>query len=391
MRALLSSFSSFVVSLPRLLASLHGAPPAPGEVAEALRASDARYRGIVETQQATVLRLDFEGRILFANEFCCAFVGVTRAEVIGRSYVDWVHPDDRADLATRLVELMAPPYRARGLNRVIVADGSTRWLEWEGTTILDEQGRPAELQSIGRDVTERLAGEAALQASLAELRASEEKLRLLAQRQVTIREDERKRLGFDLHDGVCQELVGIGILVEALRRRLGPTSVEVAGELTRVVRHLNHLGEHVRLLAGELRPMLLHDLGLEGSLRSLAAGLTNDAVQVRAVFPACVPRLAEVAEVAVYRIAQEAIANAVRHAEAREVTVELDVRDARVRLEVRDAGRGFDAATRRRDALGILGMEERALALGGTLEVLSTPGHGTVVRLVCPLVARAAA
>ena len=145
--------------------------------------------------------------------------------------------------------------------------------------------------------------------------------------------------------------------------------------------YLGEVVEHLRLLAGELRPMLLHDLGLEGSLRSLALGLSNDTITIEAVLPTRVPRLEETAEVTVYRIAQEALANALRHAHARTVTLELATDQGRLRLEVRDDGCGFDPAHRRTTALELLSMEERALALGGRLAVTSVPSEGTTIVL----------
>jgi signal transduction histidine kinase len=225
----------------------------------------------------------------------------------------------------------------------------------------------------------------ALQESMAELRRSEEKLRLLAQRQAVIREEERKRLGFDLHDDVCQELVGVGILVESLRRKLAPMPAEHAAEFNRVVGYLGEVVEHLRLLARELRPMLLRDLGLDGTLRSLAEGMSSATLQVVTEFASEIPRLDEELEVTVYRVAQEALANAVRHAGAHRITIVIAIVDGQVTLEVRDDGRGFDPSHRPLVALGLASMEERALALGGRFEVRSQPGQGTTVELACPL------
>ncbi len=149
--------------------------------------------------------------------------------------------------------------------------------------------------------------------------------------------------------------------------------------------------EHLRLLAGELRPLLLHDLGLEQSLRSLALGLASDTTNIQTVFATSVPRLAEALEVTVYRIAQEALTNALRHAQARTIRLELATRLGRLRLEIRDDGCGFDPSRRRTTALGLLSMEERALALGGRLTVTSLPGQGTTIVLECPLLERAPA
>ena len=165
----------------------------------------------------------------------------------------------------------------------------------------------------------------------------------------------------------------------------------MASDLQRVARHLNEVVEHLRILARELRPMLLHDLGLEDALRSLATGLATPDMNVHASFPSCIPRLDEAAEVAVYRVAQEALTNAVRHSRARSITLTLAADDRTLTLEVRDDGCGFRTGDGRNRALGLVSMEERAVALGGHLEMRSVPGEGTAIRLVCPIAARSPA
>ena len=195
---------------------------------------------------------------------------------------------------------------------------------------------------------------------------------MLAQRQVKVREEERRRLGFDLHDDVCQELVGTGIMVESVRGRLQGIDPEASQKLARVSRHLNELGEHLRQVARELRPMLLHDLGLEDSVSSLAAGMTSAATRVTAISTTPIPRLGEDVEVAVYRIVQEAITNGSPPRRRQRDRGLLAAAEGVLRVEIRDDGRGFDVRERQRDALGLVSMEERALALSGKLQVKST-------------------
>ncbi len=359
---------------------------------EALRLSEERYRELVESQYDLISRCDAEGRYVFVNDAYCRLFGLPREALLGRHYSDFVHPDDLGFTIAEIAEAGAvAPHRIIVENRQRTIDG-WRWFAWQGRAIRDEHGRVIEMRGIGRDVTERRAAEEALRDALADLRRSEERLRMLAQRQAQIREEERKRLGFDLHDNVCQELIGIAILIETLSRRMAPVPPAVGAEFTRVVRYLNELVEHLRLLARDMRPLLLRDLGLEGSLRSLAEGMASPITRVSAEFPGAVPRLDEEIELAVYRIAQEALANAARHADAREIVVRLTVHAGRLLLEVQDDGCGFDAEPGTRTAaLGLVSMRERALALGGVFEVVTAPGEGTVVRLSCPLVSRAVA
>ena len=352
---------------------------------EALRASEGRYRGIVESQQAAVMRVGLDFRIGFVNEHCSRIIGVPAAEMIGQDFSQWIYDEDRdAVLAAVASQIALPPHRAEAVSRVKCAGGVVRWFEWEGSAVLDDQGIPVELQAVGRDVTERHLAEEALRASHEQLQRREQQLRLLTERQVSIREEERRRLGFDLHDGVCQELVGTAIIVESVRRRLEPHGGATAAELDRVSRHLYEIVEHVRQLAGELRPMLLADLGLVGGLRSLVAGMATDTTAVHGHFASGIPRLADDVELGLYRIAQEALANAMRHAGAERVDVTLDLRRECLALEVRDDGCGFDPGDRRAEALGLTSMAERAQALGGRFEILSQPGEGTTVRVALP-------
>jgi PAS domain S-box-containing protein len=356
---------------------------------QALRASEARYRGLVESQREIVLRFDASGIVTFANDAYCATYGVSRDETLGKPFWPLVHPDDVEALQTGVEATMQAPFRGHAEVRSLTTTG-WRWFEWEGSAIRDSSGTVLEGQAAGRDVTERRRAQDDLRASLAELRRSEEKLRLLAQRQVAIREEERKRLSFDLHDDVCQELVGIGILIESVQGRLGASPPETPHVLTRATRYLSEVVEHLRLLARDLRPMSLHDLGLEASLRSLAAGLSSDQTTVQTRCACVIPRLPESVEVSVYRIVQEAVTNAVRHAEAHHVTVTLGVIGDRLELEVHDDGRGFDVAESERHACGLASMEERAQAIAGRFTVTSLSGAGTTIRLDCPLAGRSA-
>jgi PAS domain S-box-containing protein len=347
----------------------------------ALRESEARYRGLVESQDALIYRADLDGNLTFLNDACRRKYGVEDTPLAELNFLTFVHPDDVEGARTILRTVHAGD-RYRRTSRGRTPEG-WRWVEWEVCAIADAAGTITEVQGVGRDVTERKSADEALQQSLAALREREEQLRLMGIRQTAIREDERKRLGFDLHDGVCQELVGIGILVESARQR--GVSASAAATLATVQRHLRTVGEHLRLLARELRPLQLSDLGLGECLRALAKGMAENGPAISVDVPSDLPRLSEEVEVAVYRVAQEALANAVRHAHADAIALTVTTDDLTLALEVRDDGRGFDRDALRSRALGLVAMEERAVALGGRLAVRSAPGAGTTIRLECPI------
>jgi PAS domain S-box-containing protein len=344
-----------------------------------LRESEAKFRMVAEAMAIPVF-LVRGTQLLYVNAASVKMLGYTEEEQLALPFMHIIHPDDRPEALARAgARLRGEHVPLAGEYRIITKSGAIRWVEFNAV-LIEYQGEPAILGNVF-DLTERKLAEEALQASLVELRASEERLRLLAQRQVAIREEERKRIGFDLHDGVCQELIGVGILIASIRERLQPDAHEAAAAVGRAVGYVNDVVEHLRVLARELRPMLLHDLGLEASLGSLAAGLRTADRPVEIRLATEIPRLAEEVELAVYRIAQEALTNAVRHADARTIVLTVAAENGHLRLEVRDDGRGFDAAGRSFPALGLAGMQERATALGGRFTIDSTPGSGTTVAL----------
>ncbi len=344
-----------------------------------LRESEAKFRMVAEAMAIPVFLVQGT-QLVYVNAASVRMLGYTEEEQLAMPFWQLVHPDDlpivqaRAEARQRGAHI--PPAQEY---RVITKSGDIRWVEFNAV-LIEYQGAPAILGNV-TDLTERMHAEEALRASLEELRASEERLRLLAQRQVSIREEERKRIGFDLHDGVCQELIGVGILIASVRERLHPDAREAAAAIGRAVGYVNDVVEHLRVLARELRPMILHDLGLEASLASPAAGLGAETRPVEIRLATAIPRLAEHVELAVYRIAQEALTNAVRHADAETIVLTVAADNGHLRLEVRDDGCGFDPRSRSSPALGLAGMEERAIALGGRFTIDSGPGRGTVVTL----------
>ena len=357
------------------------------EAERALRTSEARYRSLVESGLELIARADPSGKLLFANDAYLRAFGYRREDVeAGRaSIMPHIHEEDLPAVLASFQRVQQPPYRNVIVNRVRIGD-TWRWFEWEQGVVRDEHGTIVEIQGAGRDVTERHVAEEALRRSLEELKRSEDTLRRLARRQVTIREEERKRLGLDLHDDVCQELAAIGIMLHASRMSAGEDA-----ELVRAARHLTEVIEHLRLIGRDLRPMMLTDLGLIESLRAFTTKVSSLQRNVIARFPTPIPRLEEEDEVAVYRVAQEALGNALRHADARRIDLVLRDDGGTLVLEVRDDGRGFDRTACRTDSLGLASMEERALALGGRLDIVSGPGEGTCVRLACPLRVRSPA
>ena len=197
-------------------------------------------------------------------------------------------------------------------------------------------------------------------------------------------EDEARRIAHALHDDAGQILVSVHLALESASRDLPEAA---RARFDQVHRLLDEVEQHLRRMSHELRPTILDDLGLLPALDFLARGLAaRSGVAIRVEGPAP-PRLAPPVETALYRVVQEALHNAVRHAHPAAIDVRLERACGALRLTVRDDGGGFDpATTRRRGArgLGLLAMRERLDAVGGRLDIDSAPGRGTEIRISIP-------
>ncbi len=241
--------------------------------------------------------------------------------------------------------------------------------------------------AVRRALEERRERERHLATSRA-LQLSQERLRALSRRLLEVQEEERRSLARDLHDDLGQALTALKIQLESLAR---VDRGALQPQLDDCVSTTRHALERVRQLSLNLRPLQLDDLGLVAALRShldrqaSVGGLTphfdaND-----------VPRpVAPDIETACFRVAQEAITNVLRHAHAAHLWVRLFTAEGQLGLSVRDDGAGFDLdAARRRAAaggsLGVVGMEERVALVGGSFELRTAPGQGTVLLATFPL------
>lgn len=224
-----------------------------------------------------------------------------------------------------------------------------------------------------------LISASALALNLSEHRLAEQKLRLLAHEVVRTQEEERAHLARELHDGISQTLVSTKLLVEAGLREPRPELLQQAVE--RLSSSLNE----VRRISHRLRPALLDTLGLDAALAHLARECeTQGQARIDCVSePQPLPALPEVAVTVLFRVTQEALTNALKHARAQQILIQLQAHPGtELSLVVQDDGQGFDLAAQNlhpRQGLGLRNMRERLAAIGGQLDIQTRPGHGTWV------------
>ncbi|HEU5227299.1 MAG TPA: GAF domain-containing sensor histidine kinase [Ktedonobacteraceae bacterium] len=202
-------------------------------------------------------------------------------------------------------------------------------------------------------------------------------------RLVTAREEERRRLRRDLHDGLGPTLASLTFKIDAARNLLTRDSERANRLLESVRQQAQEAITDIRRLVYDLRPPTLDELGLLSALREQAASYQHQGLQILIEAPECLPALPAAVEVAAYRIAQEALINVVRHAEAQQCLVRLRLRDHVLTLQITDDGKGI--APEHHIGVGWLSMQERAVELGGRCTITDVSCGGTTIQISLPL------
>ncbi len=289
-------------------------------------------------------------------------------------YVEAVHPDDRDWVMDRREHLHRDMGPGDIEYRIMWPDGSVHWIFGRATVVRDQAGRPVRAYGTNADVTERKHAEE-------ELGRRAQQLEALSRKLIEAQEAERRAVARELHDDFGQVLIALKLNLKR-REHDDSESIElVDGAIARM-----------RDLAQALRPPLLDELGLEEALQW---HVEHEAKRAGLAFRLAIAPLgrrpAAAVEMTCFRVAQEALTNVIRHAQAHLVEVELSEANGTLQLAVRDDGRGFDVPAARKRAIeggsqGLLSMQERVTLAGGDLEIDSAPGRGTCVSARLPFV-----
>jgi len=222
-----------------------------------------------------------------------------------------------------------------------------------------------------------------------QVRAGGERLQSLSHRLMEVQEAERRRIARELHDEIGQALTAVKINLQMMQNL--PDASALGSRLEESVDIIERVLQQARTLSRDLRPPLLDDLGLVAALRwYLNRQAQRSGFAAQFVAEPLAVRLPVNLETACFRLAQEALTNVARHAQAGQVCMELRHHPAELQLSIRDDGVGFDVnaaleRASRGESLGLLGMQERVLLMGGELAIESAPAHGTEVRARFPI------
>jgi PAS domain S-box-containing protein len=339
------------------------------QTADALRASEEKWRGLVENAPDYVLVVDREGRIRFINRVGPEY---KLEEVVGASAHDFSPPEERP----RVREAIDSVFRTGKPTQLEISverpGGSVAWyLSRMGP--IEREGRIESVIIITADISDRKLAEAAL------LREQEFLRRLL-----DLQERDRQLVAYEIHDGLVQEMTGALMHLEAFMHADDQELREK--EFDRGSRLLREAVNEARRLISGLRPPVLDELGVIAAVEYLINEIRPDIGEIEFVHRTGFDRLVPPLESAIFRIVQEALSNVRKHSGSARARVELYENGNALRLIIRDWGCGFNPERVSGERFGLQGIRQRARLLGSTAVIDSTLGKGTVVAVDLPLI-----
>ena len=348
-----------------------------------LHESRARLSAIIDSAMDAIISVDESQRIILYNAAAENVFLWPRAAVLGQP-LDRLVPERLRAAHRNHIERFGrtgATSRRMGEPRVLYglrANGKEFPIE-ASISQHREDGRKL-FTVLLRDVTERVRAEEVL-------RESREELRQLALASHSVREQEKSRIARELHDELAQALTALKMDVSWLREHFPAGDGPASKKLSDIDSLLNHMVASTRRISADLRPLVLDDLGLVPAVEWLVQKFTErNGIPCELAIGAPDLELQDPHASAVFRILQESLTNAARHAQASRIEVSIDLSDGAVALKVHDNGRGFSPDDPRKPgSFGLMGLRERAYLLGGEVNIASAPGQGTSIEVRIPL------
>jgi PAS domain S-box-containing protein len=320
-------------------------------------ALEARYRDLLENANDMVYTHDREGRLTSINQTGEKLLQRPRDQLLSRNIVEFVAPEQQSAARQWLESVLKDP--APTVEWDFLTGPGQRVKVEISTRLVEEGSRGIEVEGIARDITER---------------------KRLERELLEISNREQRRIGHDLHDGVCQQLAGIALMTSSLAEQLDEKKVGESAEAEKISSLLNDVIDQTRGVARGLFPVRLEQNGLVSALEELAVN-SSELFKINCRFVCEEPPEAIENEVALhlYYIVLEAVANASKHGKAKNVTISLEPASPRQQLIIRDDGVGFVYPHAAQSGMGLRIMNYRARVIGATLTLRTSLGAGTEI------------
>jgi PAS domain S-box-containing protein len=362
----------------------------------ALASSEERFRLLVDAvQDYAIFMLDVQGYITTWNAGARRIKGYEAQEIIGKHFSCFYSPEDVHDgKPDRELRIATAEGRFEEEGWRIRKDGSKFWANVILTALRDAHGKLIGFAKVTRDITERMLGQEKLRAAQASVAESESSLRRLSVHLLRTQDEERRRIGRDLHDSLGQYLSVLMMKLDSMRSSWKRSSEScIDAELAECANLVEESIKEVRTISYLLYPPMLEEVGLSSAVPWYVDGFTKrsgiiTSFQISPDFP----RLSRESELALFRVLQEALANVHRHSGSTTAHVQLLIKNDSVILIVSDTGKGITSETRGQVdqswvsamGVGLRGMNERMKELGGNLELRSS-NQGTTVTVTIPV------
>jgi PAS domain S-box-containing protein len=385
-----------------------------------------KYTDLYDFAPVGYFSMDEQGRIFEVNLTGTVLLGVERSQLINHRLQYFLAPTSRPIFLAFLEKVFAGPGKQICEASLLNKNGTPSWVDFQATSAASLRGeqkwcrvavsdisalkRAEETQrrmealdaanrELKREIVRRKAIEAALKKSeryasqlLAEALQLQKQLQHMSHQVLQAQEEERKRISRELHDEIGQVLTAVNLHLAALKKEAAPNSKDLKRKIAHTQRLVEKSVNIVHQFAAQLRPATLDDLGLIPALHSHVkdfAKRTGLSVHFTSFTRGRTELLDSNKRTVLYRVAQEALVNVAKHAQASLVTVSIRKLRGVIRMEVQDNGKSFEVrgvlSTKRTKGLGLLGMRERVEMVGGRFAVESLPGKGTTIRAEIPI------
>lgn len=335
------------------------------------------YRSLFDRSRDCIYIVSFEGKILEVNQAVVDLTGYTREELLNMNMSDILFADEVELASNTLGEIIEKgsqkvlrSYRLKGKN------GNTIFIESTGS-LMYRRGVPFAVQGIARDITDRKIIEE-------ELRNSKEQLQQFIAHIEEIKEDEKKRIAHEIHDELGQNLTALKLIFLSLQKELPDGYGNFSNKIKTISQLISQSIKSVGRITSQLRPEILDTLGLIAAIEWQTDEL-NGVTGISIKFKSHLSKIHfnKKTSIAIFRIFQESLTNALKHSHANEIKVELYKKEQTLIMEIKDNGIGTDNFLK--TGFGIIGMKERASMLGGEFELITSDSSGTTARLAVPL------
>jgi PAS domain S-box-containing protein len=339
-----------------------------------LRESEERFRVLADTTPSLVWMCDAQGKITYLNEQRLAFTGPDPSAGYGDTWITYIHPDDVKNVLDTLWQALKDRQPFSKEYRLRRSDGTYRWMFDVASPRMNGDGSFAGFIGSAIDVTDQKLAQQALENVSGQLIEAQEK--------------ERTRIARDLHDDVCQRLALLSMELEQAKRNSNGRA-SATKNLEEIRKHCSEIAGDVQSLSHQLHSSKLDFLGVVAAIRGFCKEFSKQhGVSVEFTDRNVPQRLPKDVSLCLFRVAQEALHNAVKYSGVNQFKVDLSAAPDEVQLQVTDAGVGFDPEeTKKNRGLGLVSMQERVNLVHGKFSVESAASTGTRIRAVVPLVA----